>query len=56
MTRKTLLKGKALSTVDLLVLRLVAFDIANIIYYFTKQSTLMKRSTVLNLLLKFVFA
>jgi hypothetical protein len=36
-----------LSTVDLLVLSAV-FDIVNIIYFLTKQATLMRRSTVLS--------
>jgi hypothetical protein len=35
--------------------RSAAFDIANIIYFFTKQATLMRRSTVLNLPLQLVF-
>ncbi len=48
-SREPLLKGK-LSTVDLLVpisFISAAFDNANIIYFFTNQATLMRRSTVL---------
>ncbi len=38
------------STIDLIVLiRLANFDIENIIYVFTKQAYLMRRSTVLSL-------
>jgi hypothetical protein len=52
------LRGR-LSTVDLLLLtsldKLAAFDIANIIYFFTKQVTLMRRSTIISLPLQLVF-
>ncbi len=43
-----------LSTIDLLALT-SAFDIANIIYFSTKQGTLMRRPTVMSLLLQLVF-
>jgi hypothetical protein len=46
------LRGR-LSTVDLHVLH--AFDIANIIYFFTMQAALMRRPTVLWLPLHLVF-
>ncbi len=47
---EALLKGKH-STVDILVLtsRSVVLDTANMTYLFTKQATLMRRSTVLSL-------
>jgi hypothetical protein len=43
------------STVDLLVLTSVASDIAIIIYWFTNQASLLRRSTVLRLSLQSVF-
>ncbi len=36
-------------------LRSAAFDNANIVYFFTKQATIMRRSTVLSLPLQIVF-
>jgi hypothetical protein len=48
-----------LSTADILVLtnwfRSAAFDIANIIYFYTKQVTLMGRLSILSLPLQLVF-
>jgi hypothetical protein len=58
MRQGTLTDGRRLNTVDLLVLTSldqVLLKLANIIFYFTKQATLMRRSTVLSLPLQLVF-
>jgi hypothetical protein len=54
--RNPYLRGR-LSTVDLLILAgiYLLLDIENIIYFFTQQATLMRRSTVLSLPLQLVF-
>jgi hypothetical protein len=56
-TREPLLKGK-LSTIDLLVLTSfneLVFILRILFTLFTKQATLMRRSTILNLPLQLVF-
>jgi hypothetical protein len=50
---ESLLTGR-LNTIDLHI-RSVSLDIVDIIYLFTKEATLMRRSTVLSLSLQVVF-
>ncbi len=54
LSREALLKRKGSVRLTSLY-QLVAFDFANIIYRFTKQATLMRRSTGLSLPLQSVF-
>ncbi len=55
--REPLLKGKAQYSWPPRInsFRLAAFDIENIIYFLTKQASLMRMSTVLSLSLQLVF-
>jgi hypothetical protein len=56
-TRETLLKGKVQYSWPpyTTYFRSAAFDVANITYFFTKQASLMRRSTLLSLPLQLVF-